>query len=122
MVSSRGLAVRDRSAASVEPKSRRPIDRLNPAHKTASAYLAIITVLTILSMQRVTYWPEIASAHLLAAVAILLLASLAERAPLGASSNIDSPVSAKILKFVHGWYPVALIPLTFKELTYLVPR
>jgi membrane-associated phospholipid phosphatase len=23
---------------------------------------------------------------------------------------------------VHGWYPVALIPLSYKELTYLIPR
>jgi membrane-associated phospholipid phosphatase len=125
MVSSRGLAVREPSASrSVEPETRRSIEGLSPADKVTIAYLAIIAILTVISMQRASYWPEIAVAHVLAVAAIVILALLAKRLSPGASSRpeLDPSRSLLVVRFVHGWYPIALIPLTYKELTYLVPR
>jgi len=117
--------VREHSAApSVEHKTRPPIEGLSPADKVTIAYLAIIALLTVISMERAGYWPEITGVHVLGVVAVVVLAFSTKRASLAVSSKPgpDSSASLLIIRFVHGWYPVALIPLTYKELTYLVPR
>jgi len=107
----------------VEPKKRSPIERLSPADKITIAYLALIILLTIVSIGRVSCWPEIVGAHALGSLAIVLLAFKAERlSSADLSPDIEFSRSLPIIRFVHGWYPVALIPVTYKELSYLIPR
>lgn len=110
---------------------------LSPADKVAIAYLVIVTALILISIQRIPVWLWLCAAHATGVSLVALVAWLDRRlrgvhssspSPRGApfSSRVAPPPSAslfrRVARFVHGWYPVALIPTTFKELGYLIPR
>lgn len=86
--------------------------RLSPGDKVIAAYLCIIAALVVISRDRVDYWWLITVVHALVILAVIWIAKL--------SRPITAPVNRKI-DFIRGWYPIGLIPLAFKELTYLIP-
>jgi membrane-associated phospholipid phosphatase len=84
--------------------------QLSPADKVFIGYLVLLGVLILTSVERVEKWGLLIGLHILGISFVILLAKfIAPR--LGASGT-----------FIRGWYPVALITTTFKELEYLVPR
>jgi membrane-associated phospholipid phosphatase len=85
--------------------------RLSPADKVVIGYLIIIVALVAISRQRVDLWLAIIALHAIAIAAVALIARLSRR--------VASPRGA--LALIRGWYPILLVPLTFKELTYLIP-
>ncbi|HJQ68891.1 MAG TPA: phosphatase PAP2 family protein [Blastocatellia bacterium] len=89
-----------------DPNARRQIHSglLSPADKIIIAYLVVIAALIIISIDRVRYGWLLVAAHI---VAIAIVIQIARWFP---SDGL-----------VRGWYPVAVIPFTYKELTYLIP-
>ncbi len=89
-----------------DPNAQRPIHSrlLSPADKIIIAYLIIIAALILISIDRVRYWWLLVAAHIVAIAIIVLIARWYRGVGL-----------------VRGWYPVAVIPFTYKELTYLIP-
>ncbi|HWP44375.1 MAG TPA: phosphatase PAP2 family protein [Blastocatellia bacterium] len=83
---------------------------LSPADKVVIAYLAIIAALVAISYQRIDFWWAFVLAH---ASCIALVSAVARRA--------HSWPGERAWRFIRGWYPVALVPATFKELAVLVP-
>ncbi len=102
---------------------------LSPADKIAIAYLAIIAALIVTSNRRIEYWPHLIAGHALAIVVIVLIAKLGRLALLSLSQKFtDSPIprfsDSPIIRFaalIRGWYVLVLIPVTYKELSYLIP-
>ncbi len=82
----------------------------SPADKVVIAYLIIIAAFTLIRFERVDRWWLIVAGHALAVAGIVLMARLSARAP-----------ASLLMALLRGWYPVALIPILFKELTYLIP-
>lgn len=92
-------------------------DALTPADKIVTAYLALIALLTVTF--RIEGWEWFCAIHLILIIGVRLVASWEHSSkprPLAPSPRLP------IASFIHGWYPVALIPTTFKELGYLIPR
>ncbi|HEX5731787.1 MAG TPA: phosphatase PAP2 family protein [Blastocatellia bacterium] len=89
-----------------DPNARRPIysGLLSPADTIIIGYLIVIAALILIAIDRVPYWWLLVAAHVVA-IAIVVLIARRYR-----SSGL-----------VRGWYPVAVIPFTYKELTYLIP-
>jgi membrane-associated phospholipid phosphatase len=100
---------------------------LYPADKVVIVYLTIIAALIIAFSFRIPVWPPLIAAHLLVIALIFGLAkwsqSISRRASaLPHSGSKPSRFSViSISQFIHDWYPVALIPTTYKELSYLIP-
>jgi membrane-associated phospholipid phosphatase len=104
--------------------------RLKPADKVAIAYLIVITALVLVFSYRIPWWWAFSAGHaILAGLVILISKSLPHSpsslppfspSPLLPLSPIPSP-RLTIASFIRGWYPVALIPITYKELGYLIP-
>jgi membrane-associated phospholipid phosphatase len=100
---------------------------LHPADKVVIAYLIIIAALIVAFSFRIPVWPQLSAAHALVIIAVLLLAKWDQVAcrRVAVSPRPRVPASplgvAAFSRFIHGWYPVALITATFKELTYLIP-
>ena len=82
---------------------------LSPADKIIIAYLIIIAALIVISMDRVRYWWLLVAAHVIAIAIVFLIARWYRRE------------TRPFVGVIRGWYPVALIPFTYKELTYLIP-
>lgn len=92
---------------------------LYPADKAVIAYLVIIAALILAFSFRVPAWPQLIVAHALIIATVLLLAKWDQAAT---RRDAASPQRvAALSRLIHGWYPVALITTTFKELTYLIP-
>jgi len=91
--------------------------RLNPADKVAIAYLLLIALLITIFSYRINWWLFLLLSHALAIETVLLVAGW-KRAD--TPSSVATP-GAGLARFVRGWYPVALIPITYKELSYLIP-
>jgi membrane-associated phospholipid phosphatase len=85
---------------------------LIPADKVIIAYLATIAGLVVLSAGSIRYWWAFVAAHAAAIAAIFLIAGYHRR--VGASPR-------SIAGLIHAWYALVLVPLTYKELTYLIP-
>jgi len=85
---------------------------LQPADQIVVAYLVIIAALIVAFGFRIPAWPQLIAAHALVIGLVVLLA----RWDRAATRRV-----ASFSRFIHGWYPVALIPATFKELSYLIP-
>ena len=78
---------------------------LSPADKIIIAYLIIIAALIVISMDRVRYWWLLVAAHVIAIAIVFLIARWYRRE------------TRPFVGVIRGWYPVALIPFTYKELT-----
>jgi len=103
--------------------------RLNPADKLAIAYLAVITLLVLVFSYRIPWWWAFCAGHaILVALVVLIARSLpvspSPALPISSSPRLPLSPSPRLTlaAFVHGWYPVALVPITYKELSYLIPR
>lgn len=101
-------------APAAEDDAQPPDSRslLHPADKVVIGYLVLIAALIIAFSFRIPIWPQLIAAHALVIGGVLLLAKWEQAG--------DRRV-AGLGRFIHGWYPVALITTTFKELTYLIP-
>ncbi len=105
---------------------------LAPADKVVIAYLGVITTLILIFSYRIEGWQWLCAAHAMGVGFVALVSWLDRTTPGGAASPSPPfapscrPVAPSarrpVARFVHGWYPVAVIPLTFKELGYLIPR
>jgi membrane-associated phospholipid phosphatase len=95
--------------------------KLNPADKVVVAYLAVIALLILIFSYRIESWGWLCAGHAVATALVALIARWDR--PLAPSPSLPvSSSSLPVASFAHGWYPVALIGLTYKELTYLIPR
>jgi membrane-associated phospholipid phosphatase len=112
-----------RTAAQVDRglESTRTV-RLNPADKVAIAYLSIITVLILFSAERIDFWAVFCVAHLVLVGLILLIARVLTVSPVSGTTAPSNSLLLILGSFIRGWYPVLLIPITYKELTYLIPQ
>lgn len=88
---------------------------LNPTDKVVIAYLTIIAALILAFSYRIPLWPRLIAAHAAAIAAVTLIAKWSQ------SSSRLAVYKFQISRFVRSWYPVALIPTTYKELSYLIP-
>lgn len=84
---------------------------LNPTDKVVISYLIIIAGLAVISMERTRYWWAVLVGHAAVISLIVSMASLQRRASW-----------RYLLTFARAWYPLILIPGTYKELTYLIPK
>ncbi|HET9532587.1 MAG TPA: phosphatase PAP2 family protein, partial [Blastocatellia bacterium] len=84
--------------------------KLSPADKVVIGYLSVLAALVVIAHNRMSFWWAIVAAH---AAAILLIIICSRLTP--------SWAGARVWRFIRGWYPVALVPVTFKELTLLIP-
>jgi len=89
-----------------------------PADKVVIAYVVKITALVIVFSFRIPIWWQLVAAHALAIGVVLIIARWDRSSSLRFAASPRRRVAAS---FLRGWYPVAFIPVTFKELTYLVP-
>ncbi|HKQ08500.1 MAG TPA: phosphatase PAP2 family protein [Blastocatellia bacterium] len=92
---------------------------LYPADQVVIAYITIITVLVVGFSFRIPLWPLFIALHALAIGLVLLLAKGDQSLSRRVAASPRRRVAAS--SFIHGWYPVALIPATYKELSYLIP-
>jgi len=85
---------------------------LIPADTVVIAYVATVAGLVVLSAGSIEYWWLFVAAHAAAIAGIVLIAKYHRRVA-------ASPRS--LTGFVHTWYALVLVPLSYKELTYLIP-
>lgn len=83
---------------------------LSPADKIIIAYIVIITLLVCLSRDRIPDWLTYVGRHALMIFAVVAVAKWV------------SVFAGRAGRFLRAWYPVPLIPSTYFELNYLVPR
>jgi len=88
--------------------------KLRPPDKVVVIYLATVAFLILASYDRVRLWWLLVPAHGLAIVLIFLLGRLD-------SIHSIQGWRAKTLSIARSWYPLILIPITYKELGYLIP-
>jgi membrane-associated phospholipid phosphatase len=121
-----GEDLRPNSAATGRPvsgfsknthKAGRKLFRLNPADKVAIAYLLFIAFLISIFSYRIQRWVLLDLGHAVA-IAIVVLIARWEQSVIGSDASSSR---AGLARVVRGWYPVALIPITYKELSYLIP-
>lgn len=84
--------------------------KLSPADKVIFGYLTLIALLTLGLSASLTLSLAVTAAH----AAVITLILLAGRR--GARM-----ISTPVLRFLRAWYPLVLVPLTFKEMELLVP-
>ena len=109
-----------------EPRARDESPRpkaLEPADKVVIAYLVILTALVLIFSYRIEVWPWLCAAQAIG-IGFVVLVSRLDLTSRGvdASRSFDPSQRLPLVSFIHAWYPVALIPLTYKELSYLIPR
>ena len=93
-------------------KANSHLGSLAPADKVVVVYLAAVAGLVVLSSGSVSYWWAFAAAHIATIAAIVLIAGYHGR---GAATP------RSLAGVVHSWYALVLVPLTYKELSYLIP-
>ncbi|HEX8090919.1 MAG TPA: phosphatase PAP2 family protein [Blastocatellia bacterium] len=103
---------------------------LSPTDKVVIAYIIIISALILAFSYRIDLWRQLIAAHAMGVASVVLAAKWERRAGekhygrvgerAAGLSDRPSP-SIRAARFVRGWYPVALIPITFTELRYLIP-
>ena len=105
-----------------DDQSARRLKALKPADKVAIGYLALITLLVLVFSHRIPSWWGFCALH---TVLIALIVFLARSLPLSPSHPLSPspppPLWSRIAPFIRGWYPILLIPITYKELSYLIP-
>ena len=99
---------------------------LSPADKVVIAYLAVIALLVLIFSNRIEHWVWFCALHAILIAIVLSLARLEHSSIRSISPSPRLPVAPsprlRVASFVHGWYPVALMFVTYKELTFLIPR
>jgi membrane-associated phospholipid phosphatase len=85
--------------------------KLSPPDKVVLTYLTIVAVLILAASDRVKYWWLLVPLHMLA---LVLIIGLARRADI----RDQRQSTWSVTRF---WYPLILIPMTYKELGYLIP-
>jgi len=103
--------------------------KLTPADKVVVAYVAAIALLILIFSYRIESWGWLCAGHAVLIMLIVLVARwdrpVSPASPRSLSSS-SRPVTASprrpFASLIHGWYPVVLIGLTYKELTYFIPR
>jgi membrane-associated phospholipid phosphatase len=103
------------------PQSLRTRGSLTPADKTVVAYIAVIALLIIARAGHVEAWPWFLGAHVVGILVIIALAKSSRAARVRVSRSSASLIDRALL-FIHAWHPVATIPTTYMELSYLIPR
>ena len=96
--------------------------RFSPADKVAVSYVAIVAGLILASYNRIDLWAILLLAHLAAIAIIFTMASWPART--SANHTLAETLNARgtgALAIARSWYPLILIPLTYKELGYLIP-
>lgn len=88
--------------------------KLTPADKIVVTYLVVIALLILIFSYRIESWGWLCAGHAIVIALVVLIAKWVR--PVAPSP--PRPLAS----FIHGWYPVALMGLTYKELTYLIPR
>jgi membrane-associated phospholipid phosphatase len=101
--------------SSADPHQTPRARLLKPADKVIIAYLVLIALPISIFSYRIDRWVLLLAGHAMAIAVVLLIAAW-ERA----RRPIASPFGA-LASFLRGWYPVALTPLMFKELSYVIP-
>lgn len=91
--------------------------RLTPADKVAISYLILITLLISIFSHRIEWWGWLCAGHAILIVAVVAIAKWEHTVTHSAGASGH----ARVARFVRGWYPVALIPVTYKELSYIIP-
>jgi len=123
-------ATRGGSALAIDdPKGpRKQNSELKPADKIAIAYLVATTLLVLVFNHRIRWWWAFCAGHAVLIVLIVLIAKSLPISPsplrlLTQSVGLSESRSLRlaIATLIRGWYPVALIPITYKELSYLIP-
>ena len=127
-----GEGRRGRQGEGERGRGQNPLKRdsaLKPADKVAVSYLVVITSLVLVFSFRVPGWPAFCTGHAILVALIFLIARslpVSPSPPLPESPSPSLPVSPSpgltLGAFIRGWYPVVLIPITYKELSYLIPR
>jgi membrane-associated phospholipid phosphatase len=88
---------------------------LNPADKVIIAYVGLIALLISIFSFRIDRWMLLLAGHAMAIAVVFLIAAWAKP-----NRPAKTPTTL-VARFVRGWYPVALTPLTYKELSYVIP-
>lgn len=91
--------------------------RLKPADKVVIAYLVFIAFLISIFSHRIEWWVFLHVGHAIAIAVVVLIAKWEQSVIQSAASSSR----ARVARFIRGWYPVALIPVTYKELSYIIP-
>ena len=99
----------------------RPEGLLNPADKVVIAYLVIITTLILIFARRIPLRAQLIAAHIATIMIVALIAKWAQVSRRRSANGTHAPQGFRLSQFIRGWYPVALIPTTYKELSYLIP-
>lgn len=101
---------------------------MRPADKIVIIYLSLITLLVLIFSSRIQYWWALLIGHAcLAAFVILISKLVAHGEALDPTRTVDAAIANqsnpidRMRDLVAGWYPVVLIPITYKELSYLIP-
>jgi membrane-associated phospholipid phosphatase len=84
--------------------------RLYAVDKAIIAYLTILSVLILFSTERIERWPLFVLAHTLASLLFVALAKWI------------APLLGNVGRYLRGWNALLVIPITYKELEYLIPR
>jgi membrane-associated phospholipid phosphatase len=84
--------------------------RLYPVDKLIIIYLTILSVLILLSTARIEKWYLFVIAHTLASLFFVVLAKWL------------APMLGTAGRYLRGWNTLLVIPVTYKELEYLIPR
>jgi membrane-associated phospholipid phosphatase len=83
---------------------------LTPVDKVIIAYLVILSTLILLSTERIENWLLFVAGHTLAIAFFVALAKWI------------APPLGNIGRYIRGWNTLLVIPVTYKELEYLIPR
>jgi membrane-associated phospholipid phosphatase len=110
--------------------------RLSPADKVALSYLTIVAGLILASYNRIDFWWLLLPAHFVAMAIIFIMARwLGRTGPDLVETNTGNPQPPTFnlqpatpnvqpattwLAVARSWYPLILIPLTYKELGYVI--
>lgn len=81
---------------------------LQPTDRLVVGFLLLLSAIGVAFSPRVTAWPVLTAANLLACVLVLSLAAARRRRP------------TRALRMMHAWYPVPLVFLAFKEMHFLI--
>lgn len=121
-----GSAARQRDAAARQgdgaTRRRGDLLKLTLADKVVVVYLALIALLILIFSYRIEFWGWLCVGHAVFIALVVLLTKWDDPVSRSRSRPISPSARRPLSSFVHGWYPVALMGPTYKELTYLIPR